>query len=148
MKHVNQVWVPLLDEGIRTSIERFSSANDGDVLADLYIYADDELTIHIYDDLERELHAIQLDRKPDDLSLKFEKQLSQTLQHVLQNLEAKNFFDRNFIFKPFTVSLVDKDFIVGEELIFVDDDTLKIDGELLSGLDDELNSFFKELMEK
>ena len=94
------------------------------------------------------MHAIQLDRKPDDLSLKFEKQLSQTLQYVLQNLEAKNFFDRNFIFKPFTVSSVDRDFIVGEELIFVDDDTLKIDGELLSGLDDELNSFFKELMEK
>jgi hypothetical protein len=148
MKQVNQVWVPVLDEAIRTSIGRFLSENGEDLLADLYIYADDDYVIHFYDDMERKLHSIRLDKESEDKSSKFGKQLSHSLQHALQNLEEKKFFDKEFIFKPFTVSLIDKDFIVIEELIFVDDNTIKLNGELLAGLDDELNSFFKDLMEK
>ena len=148
MKHVNQVWIPLLDEAIRVSINLFSSKNEGNALADLYIYPDEEDRLRFFDDMENEIHTIQLDKESANNASKFEKQLSQTFQHVLQKLQEENFFDRNFIFKPFTVSLVDKDFIVTEELIFVDDDTVKLDGDLLSGLDDELDSFFRDLMKK
>ncbi|MDL2322452.1 hypothetical protein LJC52_00520 [Bacteroidales bacterium OttesenSCG-928-A17] len=146
MKHVNQTWVPILDEAIRTSISRFSSENEGDILADLYIFSDEEAGIHFYDDLERKLHAISLDKASENDSSLFEKQLASTLRHVLHKLDEEKFFDRNFIFKPFTISLVDKDFTVTEELVFIDDNTVKLEGDLLAGLDEELDSFLKNLM--
>ena len=148
MKHANQNWIPLLDEAIRTSINQFSSENGEDLLADLYIHLDEDQMLHFYDDVERELHSIQLDSESEDSSSRLNKQLSHSFQEVLQKLEQEGFFNRDFIFKPFTVSLVDKDFIVTEELIFIDDDTMKLDGELLAGLNDELNAFFKDLMER
>ena len=147
MKYVNQAWVPTLNGAIRTSIDRFSSENEENFLSDLYIYLDEESALHFYDDLERELFSVSLDKESDE-SAHFEKQLSHTLQQVLRKLGEERFFDRDFIFKPFAVSLIDKDFIVSEELIFIDDDTVKLNGELLAGLNDELNSFFRELMEK
>lgn len=148
MKHINPLWIPLLDEAIQTSINQFSFRNGEDFLADLYIYADEEYVLHFYDDMERELHSVQLDRKTEDKSSIFEKQLSQSLRQALQNLDEKGFFDKAFILKPFSISIVDKDFMITEELIFVDDDMVKINDKLLTDLDDELNAFFKDLMNK
>ena len=147
MKHIDQNWLPFLDRAIRTSISRFSSGGMNDLLADIYVYLDEDQMLHFYDDLERELHSVQLEDGSETNSSGFSKQLSRSFQQVLQELEQEGFFNQNFFFKPFTVSLVDRDFIVNEELIFVDDDTVKLDGELLAGLNDELNTFFRDLME-
>ena len=148
MKFANQTWIPLLEEAIRTSIDRFPSGNEEDFLADLYIYPDEEYMLHFHDDMERELHSVQLDPETEEDTSKFPKQLSHSLRAAIQKLEEEKIFNRSYIFKPFTVSLIDKDFIVSEELIFIDDDTVKLDGELLAGLDEDLNTFFRDLMGK
>jgi len=147
MKHIDQNWTPFLEKAIRTSINCFSSGDGDGFLADLYVYLDEDQMLHFYDDLERELHSVQLEDESETNSSGFCKQLSHSFQQVLQKLEQEGFFNQNFFFKPFTVSLVDRDFIVNEELIFIDDDTVKLDGELLAGLNDELNTFFRDLME-
>ena len=57
-------------------------------------------------------------------------------------------FDKLTILKPFSFVLVDDDRETIAELLLMDDDTLLVNEELLKGLDEELDSFLKELLEK
>ena len=50
--------------------------------------------------------------------------------------------------KPFSFVLVDDDKETIAELLLLDDDTLLINEELLKGLDEELDAFLKDLLEK
>ena len=57
-------------------------------------------------------------------------------------------FDKLTILKPYSFVLVDEEKETVAELLLVDDDTLLVNDELLKGLDEELDSFLKELLEK
>jgi hypothetical protein len=52
------------------------------------------------------------------------------------------------ILKPYSFVLVDEERETIAELLLVDDDTLLVNDELLKGLDQELDAFLKELLEK
>ena len=48
--------------------------------------------------------------------------------------------------KPFSVSLTDEDFVVIEELLFLDDEVLRADDPLLKDLDADLDDFLTKLL--
>ena len=48
--------------------------------------------------------------------------------------------------KPLSVSLTDEDFVVIEELLFIDDDMLRLDDPLLKDLDADLDDFLANLL--
>ena len=138
----------VFQSGVIESLKNYEKSNDDNFLGDLYIYYNkDSQTLTFFDDIEKELLEIRLAEKniawKDDDS---RDEIEFTAKEVLKKLEKENFFDKKFIHKPFSVSLVDSDFIVMEELIYLDDETLKIDADLWSNLDKELDSFLKELM--
>ena len=57
--------------------------------------------------------------------------------------------DNLCIMKPYSFVLVDEDRETVAELLLVDDeDTLLLNDELLKGLDEELDAFLKDLLEK
>lgn len=145
MKVVNKSLVPVLESAIRESIEIFSSGNNENFLSDLYLYYDpEEAVLTIYDDLDNELFSVQLSNYVSESD--FSKQIKNAARFVLRKLNDEQYFEKDFIFKPFSASFVDKEFTVVEELIFIDNDTLKLDGELLAGLDKELDDFLRDLM--
>lgn len=140
MKSINKALTPVLESAIKKSIRKFSEQNSENILSDLYLFFDDEeLTLHFYDDMDNELFFVQLENVT-------EEELKNTARFVLHQLEKEHYFDKDYIFKPFSVSLIDKEFMVLEELIFVDDDTLKLEDNLLVNLNKELDDFFKDLM--
>ena len=57
-------------------------------------------------------------------------------------------FEKLTILKPYSFVLVDDEKETIAELLLMDDDTLLVNEELLKGLDEELDSFLKELLEK
>ena len=57
-------------------------------------------------------------------------------------------FAKLTILKPYSFVLVDEERETIAELLLVDDDTLLVNDELLKGLDQELDAFLKELLEK
>ena len=57
-------------------------------------------------------------------------------------------FEKMTILKPYSFVLVDDEKETIAELLLMDDDTLLVNEELLKGLDEELDSFLKELLEK
>ena len=50
------------------------------------------------------------------------------------------------ILKPYSFVLVDDDKETVSDLYLVDDDTMIVDGELLKGLDEDLDGFLKKLL--
>ena len=63
-------------------------------------------------------------------------------------MKSKDTFDKLTIMKPFSFVLVDDDKETIAELLLLDDDTLLVNEELLKGLDEELDAFLKDLLEK
>ena len=67
----------------------------------------------------------------------------------MKRMKEKELLDNVVLMKPYSFTLVDEDKETVAELFLVDDDTLMLnDDELLKGLDEELDSFLKELLEK
>jgi hypothetical protein len=140
MKTVNTILVPLLEIAVKESLENYESKNEGNSLGDLYLYYDKaDNTLSFYDDMDNLLNRIELPTG--------EYFNSATFRYVLQQPEQSRLFDRDFIIKPFTISLVDRDLIVIEELFFLDDDTIKLTGDIWAGIEKELDDFLKELLQ-
>ena len=138
---MNKTLAPILEIAVKESLRNYESKNDGSSLGDLYVYHNNEDNLLvIFDDMECVLNSIQLpDSQPFYPSL---------LQNVLQQAEKNNLFSQDYIVKPFTVSLIDKDFTVIEELLFLDDDTIKISGnsDIWSTIENDLDDFLKNLL--
>lgn len=147
MKPTTNNFASVLYDSIKDAVTQFSTSHKEEHLSDLYIYFnEEEMTLSFYDDVERLLHTITVETIMDKEQAVYEE-LKNTLKLNFHKLEKEKYFDADYIFKPFAANLVDEHFMVLEELIFIDDETLKLDNDLLVGLDDELNDFLKKLME-
>ena len=78
----------------------------------------------------------------------FYENMERILSNLLCNLKNRGAFDKLTIMKPFSFVLVDDDKETIAELLLLDDDTLLVNDELLKGLDEELDAFLKDLLEK
>lgn len=139
---MNKTLAPILEIALKESLRNYESKNDGSSLGDLYIYHNNEDNLLvIFDDMESVLNSIQLpENQPFYPSL---------LRNVLEQAEKNNsLFAQDYIVKPFTVSLIDKDFKVIEELFFLDDDTIKLseNSDIWSTIENELDDFLKNLL--
>ena len=143
---INKDLEPVIKLAVEESLKNYEFANEGGFLGDLGIYYDKEArTLALFDDMEKELHKVILEEfvKTSDIA---EQEIEDTVKAVLKELEKENSFNKSFIYKPFTVNLIDDDFSVIVELIFIDDETLKLDKDIWPDLDKELDEFLKELL--
>jgi hypothetical protein len=139
MKTINKTLIPTLDIAIKESLRNYESKNDDNSLGDLFLYYEQEDNIlFIYDDQENLLNEIQLPRD--------EVFNTATLRFMLQSEEQVQLFDRDYIFKPFTINLVDRNFAVIEEIFFLDDDTIQLGNNLWNSVEKELDNFLKDLL--
>ena len=78
----------------------------------------------------------------------FYENAERILRPILCRMKESGEFDKLTILKPYSFVLVDEERETIAELLLVDDDTLLVNDELLKGLDQELDAFLKELLEK
>lgn len=72
-----------------------------------------------------------------------------SLRQVLAGMQQADTLNSLCLLKPYSFVLVDEDKETLAELLLVDDaETLFLSDELLKGLDEELNAFLKDLLEK
>ena len=137
---MNKVLASVLEIAIKEGLTNYEAKEESDSLSDLYIFHDEEdNSLAIYDEMDHELNKIQL---PDEQSFN----LVHTLRQVLQHEGKERLFAKKYIVKPFTVSLIDKDFVVLEELFFWDDDTIKIEDTLWKNIEKDLDNFIEHLL--
>ena len=147
MNPTNEQLISVIEAAINEGLSKFETQDQVETLNDLYLYFDEENTsLRVYDDMENQLVEVELDGFSESFGQSHEKEILEAAKIAANRLNKAGLFDKDYILKPFSVSLVDSDFIISEELVFVDDETLKLNDSLLVDLDKELNEFLKELM--
>ena len=139
----------VIEAAFQTAIDRLAADTAGNLLSDLYVQVDQETgELQIYDEEE---HLIEKTIIYDwvnsqEAEEQFVKRVVGILKNVLTTFATKNSFDAPRFLKPFSVSLTDEDFVVVEELMFLDDDLLRLDDPLLQNLDKDLDDFLAKLL--
>ena len=134
---------------IKEALQRYASAQSKNVITDIHLQpcmGSGELAI--YNDDEELLASVAIEEwataNPEDFHASCELALKKNLNQMYTAGE----FASLAIMKPYSFVMVDHEKEVLAELLIVDEDeTLFLSGELLKGLDDELNAFLKDLLE-
>ena len=130
-----------LKSAVNAVLKNYQELNPENSLSDLHIYSDEENEVLVFfDDMENRLYTIDWNES--------EKVTASSLRKTLQELEKEGVFNKEFIFKPFTINLIDETFFIKEELIFIDDENIQLDSDIWTALDKELDNFFSDLMNK
>lgn len=139
----------VLETTFTSAIGKLTAEDSNGYYSDLYVQADAENgELQIYDEEERLLNKIVIfDWVGSSCSEEqFNKQVANAVKAVLTLLVAKKVFESPHIMKPFSVSLTDEDFVVIEELLFLDDELFRADDPLLKDLDADLDDFLAKLL--
>ena len=133
---------------IKQALQRYASA-DKNIITDIHLQpcmATGELAI--YNDDEELLAKVAIQEWADANPEEFYAGCELALKKNLNQMYSEGAFASLSIMKPYSFVMVDGDKEALAELLIVDEDeTLFLSGELLKGLDDELNSFLKDLLE-
>ena len=137
---MNKVLASIVEIAIRESLTNYETKEDGNSLEGLHLYHENEdNSLVIYDDTNHVLNKVQL---PNERSFN----LTHTLRQLLHQPGKSRLFEKEYIARPFSVRLVDKDFMVLEELFVLDDDTIKVSNIVWKNIEKELDDFIEKLL--
>lgn len=145
----SQSALSLLEDTIRQATGKYSCGCEQSIVTDIHLQANQSAgEFIIFDDEDEELANTTIEEWVSYEGDDFYKNLERILSSILCSLKNEGVFDKLTIMKPFSFVLVDEDKETLAELLLIDDDTLLVNEELLKGLDEELDAFLKELLEK
>lgn len=142
-----------IEEAVKTALAHYPAGNDQpQIITDLHLqprFESEKSELIIMDDDDRVLAQTSVDEWTRDRDDETYEDIENSLRSVLKHLKEKGTLDNTSLMKPYSFTLIDANKETVVELLLVDDDTLLLnDGELLKGLDKELDAFLKELLEK
>ncbi len=71
------------------------------------------------------------------------------LKKVIQNMDNESAFSALDVYTPFSINLADEDFIVIEELLLIDDDSIiRMEDDFLKRMDKEFDEFLERLLKE
>ena len=139
----------ILETLFMTAIDKMIKSVNGNYISDIYVQADQETgELQIYDEEEALVDKTVIfdwvnNTEEEDV---FARRVSDVVRSVLTGLVSKNVFDNPRFIKPLSVSLTDESVVVIEELLFLDDENLRLDDPLLKDLDADLDEFLSKLL--
>ncbi|MDR3143178.1 MAG: hypothetical protein LBU37_15845 [Tannerellaceae bacterium] len=139
----------VIENTFTSVIKKLTKNESANPVCDLHAMADAESgELQIFDEEENLLEKVVIfdwvNSKEDDDA--FNKKVAALVKTVLTTLASRNMFNRSCFLKPFSVNLVDDNFIEIEELLFIDNDIFRLDDPLLKDLDAELDDFLNHLL--
>lgn len=135
---------------LREAVDKYIADGERTVVTDIHLQPKrDSGELVIFNDDEEELsHTIieeWVDYSKDDFYIIAER----IFRSEINALKDTGVLDEVAIMKPYSFVLVDEDRETVAELLLIDDeDTLLLNDELLKGLDEELEAFLKDLLER
>lgn len=146
---LSQASLQLLDECIRKAVSRYTGSTEQTIVTDIHLQPNSTSgELVIYNDEDEELAHTLLEEWTAYDNDDFYSNVERVLTSKLNDMKQAGAFDTLGILKPYSFVLVDEDKETVAELLLVDDDTLLVNDELLKGLDEELDAFLKDLLEK
>ncbi len=138
-----------IESGIRKVWAHYPADAERQTVTDIYFYPKaDSGELIVCDDDDHELVQIFVEEWNEYDGDDFYETVACEIRPILSRLKGQGVFDQTGLMKPYSVILVNDDRETVAELMLVDDDTLLLDDELLKGLDEELDAFLKDLLEK
>ena len=133
---------------IQKALDKYVSGN-AQVITDIHMQADMESgQLVISDDDDAVLAEQQIPEWESANPENFYTDVEIALKRVLNQLREEGALENVKILKPYSFVLEDSTKETVAELMLMDDDgTMFLNDELLKGLDEELNTFLKDLLE-
>lgn len=135
---------------LKTALCRYTSEGDETVVTDIHLQPNSESgELIIFDDDDQELPCTIINEWVEYESDDFYTVVEPILRAEVEALKESGKLEKLCLMKPYSFVLVDEDRETVAELLLVDeDDTLLLNDELLKGLDEELDAFLKDLLER
>lgn len=135
---------------LKTALCRYASEGDETVVTDIHLQPNSESgELIIFDDDDQELSRTIINEWVEYESDDFYTVVEPMLRAEVEALKESGKLEKLCLMKPYSFVLVDEDKETVAELLLVDEDeTLLLNDELLKGLDEELDAFLKDLLER
>ena len=135
---------------LKTALCRYTSEGDETVVTDIHLQPNSESgELIIFDDDDQELSRTIINEWVEYESDDFYTVVEPILRAEVEALKESGKLEKICLMKPYSFVLVDEDKETVAELLLVDEDeTLLLNDELLKGLDEELDAFLKDLLER
>ena len=134
-----------LDRIIRKITQKFPYSDEPTHLTDIHLrVSQDSGEMLAFDDDDNEITRCVIEEWIDNKDDNFYAEITTVLRQSLKKLSK--LIDKMGILKPYSFVLEDDEKENIAELYVADDDTIIISGDLMAGLDKDLDLFFDELM--
>lgn len=144
---LSQQSLSAIEKAIQKAVNKYAGLPEQSIVTDIHLQPNQNSgDLIIFDDEDKELACISIEELANDDSDDFYEEMQHILQTLLNKLKEEGTFDRLPIMTPYNFVLVDEDKETVAELLIVDDDTLIVNDDLLKGLDEELDTFLKDLL--
>ncbi|WP_276867761.1 hypothetical protein [Bacteroides heparinolyticus] len=146
---LSQSSLSLLEDSIKKAIGKYTCGCEQTIVTDIHLQPNPNSgELSVFDDEDEELINTTIEEWTTYEGDDFYENTERILTTLLCNMKNAGVFDKLTILKPFSFVLVDDEKETLAELLLIDDETLLVNDELLKGLDEELDAFLKNLLEK
>ena len=134
-----------IERVLRKMGQKFPSVETPTILSDIHIRVSQESgELLAYDDDDNEITRCVVEEWIENKDDDFYDNVTSVLRQSLRR--NSKLIDEYGLLKPFSIVLEDDEKESISELYICDGDTIIISGELMEGLDNDLDMFFKDLM--
>ena len=141
-----ELTIQQIERAIRKIADKFPPSEEANVMTDIHFRVTQETgELMAFDDNDEELNRCIIEDWIDNTDDDFFEQIPSVFRKCLDKM--KDTVENMSILKPFSFVLENDDKESVAELFLVDDETVIIDPDLMQGLNEDLDDFFKKLFE-
>ena len=132
---------------LRKVAQKFPESEETSVLTDIHVrVSQDSGELLAFDDDDQEITRCVVEQWIDNKDENFYDEVAKILRNMMRKNAA--LIDNLGILKPYSFVLEDDDKENLGELYLADDDTVIVGGDLMEGLDSDLDHFFNDLLKE
>ncbi|MDO4159893.1 MAG: hypothetical protein Q4D41_05520 [Prevotellaceae bacterium] len=142
----NNSTITQIERFIRKIAQKFPDTDEPSIMTDIHIsVSQDSGELLAFDDDDNEITRCVVDQWINSQEPNFYNSVASILRHELERLNDVS--DNICVLKPYSFILENDEREHYSELYIVDSDIKIIGGDLMEGLEDDLDNFFKKLIE-
>lgn len=146
MKQTEQT-IQQIERFLNKVVEKFPKAEDTSLLTDIHVrVSQDSGELLAFDDDDQEITRCVVEQWIDNKDEHFYDEVARSLREAL--LKNARQVDNIGILKPYSFVLEDDDKEHLGELYLADDDTIILGGDLMEGLEKDLDGFLNDLLKE
>ena len=141
----NELTLQQIDRFLRKVAEKMPLTNDDLRMTDIHLrLSQDSGDLMAYDDEDNEITRCVIEQWIDNKDENFYNAAASIIRQRIQRNDKE--MEALGVMKPYSFVLENDDKEALTELFLVDDDTVILGGDLMEGLDDDLNKFLDKLL--